>query len=109
MDIKPSNIILGKDNELILIDVGGAGGTTREWLSPAMKEVQAPLMESFQARKENDIWAVGEVLSRMSEAVEREPERLLLQSAASAAKSDPAHVSLTCIASDLSCPPSELK
>ncbi|KAF6818546.1 cell division control protein 2 [Colletotrichum plurivorum] len=63
MDIKPSNVVLDKDGNLILVDVGGFGGVTWEWLSPRVKELLNPefdpLTADFQLRKENDIWTVG--------------------------------------------------
>lgn len=105
MDIKPSNVVLDKDEDLVLIDVGGAGGVTREWLSPTMQQILDPLSTSLQARKENDIWAVGRVLSKMAEAQEREGgQPQLLQSAASKAMDETASASLIQIAANLSVP-----
>lgn len=90
MDIKPSNMVLDKDENLVLIDVGGAGGVTREWLSPEMQQVLDPLSTSFQARKKNDTWAVGRVLCKMAEIQKQtDGQQQLLQSAAAKAMGDP--------------------
>ncbi|CAK7235011.1 hypothetical protein SBRCBS47491_009145 [Sporothrix bragantina] len=62
MDIKPSNMFIGENGDLVLIDVGGAGGFTREWLSPhlqAVEENAEPLDAPLEDRKRNDMWAVG--------------------------------------------------
>ncbi|KAF6808681.1 serine threonine protein kinase [Colletotrichum sojae] len=107
MDIKPSNMVLDKDRILILIDVGGFGGVTWEWLSPTVKELLSPefdpLTADFQLRKENGIWAVGKVLSKMAEAQgEREGQQQLLRSVAEEAMDDPAQASLSRMAANLS-------
>ncbi|KAF6842963.1 hypothetical protein CMUS01_02541 [Colletotrichum musicola] len=102
MDVKPSNVVLDKDENLVLIDVGGAGGVTREWLSPPMLQLLEPLSTSFQVRKENDIWAVGKVLSKMAEAQEQGgKQQQLLRSAAEEAMDDPARASLSRMAANL--------
>lgn len=94
MDIKPSNMVLDKDGNLVLIDVGGAGGVTREWLSPAMRQVLDPLSAPLQDRKQNDIWAVGKMLSEMADASLRSDERLQIQMAAQKAMNSPSLTSL---------------
>lgn len=69
MDLKPENIVLNKDLHAILIDVNGIGGTTRKWLSPEMGLLPEPLSQGIEARKQNDIWALGQILSVMSHAI----------------------------------------
>lgn len=103
MDIKPSNMVLDKDQNLVLIDIGGAGGVTREWLSPKMQQVLDPLSTSLQARKENDTWAVGRVLCKMAEVQKQtDKQQQLLRSAAGKAMGDPIQASLSHIAANLS-------
>ncbi|RMJ05076.1 hypothetical protein CDV36_014254 [Fusarium kuroshium] len=102
MDIKPSNMVLDKDKNLVLIDVGGAGGVTREWLSPKMQQILDPLSTNLQDRKENDTWAVGKVLCRMAEVREQTDEQQQhLRSVADKAMGDPRQASLSDIAADL--------
>lgn len=99
MDIKPSNMVLDEDDNLILIDVGGAGGVTHEWLSPEMQHLLDPLSTSLKARMENDDWAVGRVMLEMAEASRGEQQQLL-RGAAEYAMGNKA--SLSQIATDLS-------
>ncbi|XMA16588.1 hypothetical protein WAI453_009379 [Rhynchosporium graminicola] len=42
MDLKPENVVLNKDNDAVLNDVSGIGGTTRKWLSPEMRLISEP-------------------------------------------------------------------
>lgn len=90
MDVKPSNIVIDKDRNLVLIDVGGAGGVTYGWLSPKMENLLEPLSASLQGRKENDAWAVGKVLSKMAEVAETQGQEaeLLRRAAAEAMRSE---------------------
>jgi serine/threonine protein kinase len=79
MDLKPENIVLSKDLSAILIDPSGIGGTTRKWLSPEMRLLPEPLSQDFEARKQNDIWALGEIISAMADATCDEMERKVLR------------------------------
>lgn len=95
MDIKPSNMVVDKHGNLVLIDVGGAGGVTREWLSPGMQQELDPLAAPLHERKQNDTWAVGKVLSRMADASSaRSDERRQIEMAAKEAMNKPALTSL---------------
>jgi serine/threonine protein kinase len=79
MDLKPENIVLSKDLNAILIDPSGIGGTTRKWLSPEMRHLPKPLSQDIEARKQNDIWALGEILSAIAGATCDEMERRVLR------------------------------
>ncbi|KAH8586633.1 kinase-like domain-containing protein [Bisporella sp. PMI_857] len=68
MDLKPENIVLSRNMHAILIDISGRGGTTRKWLSPEMRSLPEPLSQDIEARKQNDIWALGQILSAMAHA-----------------------------------------
>ncbi|OAA66552.1 protein kinase domain-containing protein [Niveomyces insectorum RCEF 264] len=97
MDIKPSNMVIDKENNLVLIDVGGAGGFTREWLSPSMQALEQnsePLEAPFEDRKQNDMWAVGKTLLHIAETTERSDERFRIEAEASKLMSDPPLASL---------------
>ena len=52
----------------ILIDVSGVGGTSRDWLSPEMRTLSEPLSEDLNSRIQNDIWALGKIVSVMANA-----------------------------------------
>jgi serine/threonine protein kinase len=78
MDLKPRNIVLSKDLNAILIDTSGIGGTTRKWLSPEMRLLPEPLSQDFEARKQNDIWALGQILSAMAQTTCNEGEHRVL-------------------------------
>ncbi|TAQ84557.1 hypothetical protein B7494_g7119 [Chlorociboria aeruginascens] len=79
MDLKPENIVLNKDFHPILIDVSGIGGTTRKWLSPEMRLLLEPWSQGIEARKQNDIWALGQILSVMSQATYSAVEQEVLR------------------------------
>jgi serine/threonine protein kinase len=79
MDLKPRNIVLSKDLNAILIDTSGIGGTTRKWLSPEMRLLPEPLSQDFEARKQNDIWALGQILSAIAQTTCDEMERRVLR------------------------------
>jgi serine/threonine protein kinase len=68
MDLKPENIVLSRNMHAILIDISGSGGISRKWLSPEMRSLPEPLSQNIEARKQNDIWALGQVLSAMAHA-----------------------------------------
>jgi serine/threonine protein kinase len=78
MDLKPENIVLSRNMHAILIDISGVGGTSREWLSPEMKSLPEPLHQDIKARKQNDIWALGQILSAMAHATYDAMERKML-------------------------------
>lgn len=79
MDLKPTNIVLSSiAMEAILIDVSGVGGTSRDWLSPEMRTLSEPLSEDFNSRIQNDIWALGKIVSAMANtASDKTVQRLL--------------------------------
>lgn len=79
MDLKPENIVFSKDLNAILIDPSGIGGTTRKWLSPEMRHLPEPLSQDFEARKQNDIWALGQILSAMAQTTCDEEEHRVLR------------------------------
>ena len=79
MDLKPRNIVFSKDLNIILIDISGIRGTTRKWLSPEMRLLPEPLSQDFEARKQNDIWALGQILSAMAQTTCDEIERRVLR------------------------------
>ncbi|CAK7270901.1 hypothetical protein SEPCBS57363_004342 [Sporothrix epigloea] len=106
MDIKCSNMVIDKEKNLVLIDIGGAGGFTWEWLSPAMSQVEEPLEASFEDRKQNDMWAVGKVLLLIAEAAGDIDERRLVEAEASKLMSDPPLASLRQVSASLFFPPS---
>ncbi|CAK7229818.1 hypothetical protein SCUCBS95973_007356 [Sporothrix curviconia] len=104
MDIKPSNMVIDKDESLILIDVGGAGGFTREWLSPYMSVVEEnnaaePLDMPLEDRKRNDMWAVGKIMLLMATGDEKQSQDI--QAAARKLMADPPLTTLRQIAADL--------
>lgn len=70
MDIKPSNIVLDKDDNAILIDISGIGGMTYEWRAPEIRDEIDTFSLPFENRRLNDIWAYGMLLERIAEQVE---------------------------------------
>ncbi|KAK3332877.1 kinase-like domain-containing protein [Cercophora scortea] len=85
MDLKPTNIVITADWNVVLIDISGIGGVTREWLSPEMLNDIKPLSRSMEARKCNDIWALGKMLSAMADVSHVGEESQLLRDIAQAA------------------------
>jgi serine/threonine protein kinase len=103
MDLKPENIVLSKDLNAILIDTSGIGGTTRKWLSPEMRHQPNPLAQDIEARKQNDIWAVGQILWEMAQITgDKEEHRVLSEVSRLAATEDTPRIPLGDIASILS-------
>jgi serine/threonine protein kinase len=69
MDLKPSNVVLSVEADAVLIDISGIGGVTGQWLSPEMLESKKnPLSWSIATQRQNDIWAIGQVLLVMADA-----------------------------------------
>ncbi|KAL2020269.1 hypothetical protein VTK56DRAFT_8593 [Thermocarpiscus australiensis] len=95
MDLKPSNVVISADFDAVLIDVSGIGGVTRQWLSPEMLNENDPLSGSIEARKQNDIWALGKMLSAMADVCCAEDEEQLLRSIARSATRPPPQISLS--------------
>ncbi|RDL37627.1 Uncharacterized protein BP5553_05060 [Venustampulla echinocandica] len=95
MDLKPQNIVISVDFNAILIDISGIGGVTHEWLSPEMRDLPDPLSQNIESRIQNDIWALGTMLSAMASASSNELEKQLLRSVAQGATADvPPRISL---------------
>ncbi len=69
MDLKPSNIVIDRDRNAVLIDISGIGGVTYEWLAPELRDEDA-LSFPLEGRKLNDIWAYGKWLSAIAESVD---------------------------------------
>ncbi|CZT43605.1 uncharacterized protein RSE6_03666 [Rhynchosporium secalis] len=67
MDLKPEDVVLNQHNDAVLNDVSGIGGTTRKWLSPEMRLISQPWSQEIEARKQNDIWALGQIFSVISQ------------------------------------------
>jgi hypothetical protein len=71
LDTKPSNTALGSQQNAILIDIGGTGGFTLEWLSPEMaasiqqNTEMIPINAPFEDRVATDCWAYGRLLSSL--------------------------------------------
>lgn len=78
MDLRPANIVLSKKNHAILIDISGIGGTTRKWLSPEMMSLPEPMAQDIEARKQNDIWALGQIFAAMAHATYNSIEQEVL-------------------------------
>lgn len=79
MDLKPSNIVISATRRAVLIDISGIDGVSNEWLSPSMEKIAEPLEQSVEARKQNDIWALGKMLATMAAKTEYQSERELLE------------------------------
>lgn len=88
MDLKPENIVISKEQNAILIDVSGIGGVTHDWLSPEMQQEIDPLSHNIKSQKQNDIWALGKLLSIMAESSHHDMEKQLLMSIALHATSE---------------------
>lgn len=82
MDLKPSNIVISTTWKAVLIDISGIDGVSNEWLSPSMWETAEPLEQSIEARKQNDIWALGKIFAAMAAKTGYKWERELLEHAA---------------------------
>lgn len=69
LDIKPSNVVLDKEQNAFLIDIGGSGCYTWEWLSPEMQVFieenpeKTPVNACMDIQVATDCWAYGKLLS----------------------------------------------
>ncbi|KAL1959743.1 hypothetical protein VTO42DRAFT_1329 [Malbranchea cinnamomea] len=72
MDIKPSNIVLDREGNAILIDVGGMG-ITRSWLAPEMELKEWPIDTPSQMRLPNEVWAYGKLLLGIATRLDGNP------------------------------------
>ena len=87
MDLKPSNIVLSINDDAIIIDISGVG-VTRAWLAPWMHEVDDPFSLPWDARRRNDIWAYGTLLSMMVQFESNEQNAKLLQEVIEATRTE---------------------
>ncbi|RDW76889.1 uncharacterized protein DSM5745_06881 [Aspergillus mulundensis] len=68
VDMKPANVVLDAHQNAILIDIGGTGGFSWEWLSPEMSQAMRagnefiPTTAPFKERVATDCWAYGRIL-----------------------------------------------
>ncbi|KAK3693127.1 kinase-like domain-containing protein [Podospora appendiculata] len=85
MDLKLANIVVTADWNAVLIDISGIGGVTREWLSPEFHDEGDPLSWDMEARKSNDVWALGKILTAMADVSCVEEESQLLRRIAQSA------------------------
>jgi serine/threonine protein kinase len=95
MDLKPSNVVISVDMNAVLIDISGIGGVTRQWLSPEMLKEDDPMPQSLEARKQKDIWALGQMLLAMAEACSDAQEKQLLRSISLIANKSPPRAPLS--------------
>ncbi|KXG50234.1 uncharacterized protein PGRI_062010 [Penicillium griseofulvum] len=66
MDIKPSNVVLDYDGNVVPIDISGIDGVTHEWRAPETQDEILPIELPFQARRLNDMWAYGKLLAEIA-------------------------------------------
>ena len=95
MDLKPANVVISADFDAVLIDVSGIGGVTRQWLSPEMLGEKSPLSCSIEARKQNDLWALGRIMLTMADTCCADHEEQLLRRIAQAATRPPPRLPLS--------------
>ncbi len=80
-DLKPSNVVISAEWDIVLIDFSGVG-VTREWMSPEMRDRDDPHVQNIEVRKRNDVWVFGKMLSIMADASGSGEETELLKSVA---------------------------
>jgi Protein kinase domain len=77
MDLKPSNIVISINDDAVIIDISGMA-VTKDWLAPEIREVDDPISLPWEARRRNDIWAYGMLLSMMVQFESNEEKARLL-------------------------------
>lgn len=77
MDLKPSNIVINTNGDAVIIDISGIA-FTNGWLAPEMQEIDEPISLPWEARRCNDIWAYGTLLSMIAQFESDESQGRLL-------------------------------
>lgn len=77
MDLKPSNIVVNTNGDAVIIDISGIA-FTNGWLAPEMHEMDDPISLPWEARRRNDIWAYGTLLSMIAQLESDENQARLL-------------------------------
>ncbi|KAF4637061.1 hypothetical protein G7Y89_g1014 [Cudoniella acicularis] len=94
MDLKPENIVISVDLNAILIDISGCEAS-HSWLSPEIRNLPDPLSQTITSRKQNDVWALGKIISEIADALYNYEEQQFLRSIALEAMSEiPTRISL---------------
>lgn len=89
MDLKPSNIVININDDAVIIDISGIA-VTKDWLAPEMRAVDDPISLPWEARRRNDIWAYGTLLSMMVQLEsDEEKARVLHEVIADTRKEEP--------------------
>lgn len=66
MDLKPSNIVISNKGDAVINDMSGTA-VMKESLAPELHEVDDPISPPWEARRRNDIWAYGTLLSMIAQ------------------------------------------
>lgn len=77
MDLKPSNIMININGDAVIIDISGIA-FTNGCLAPEMHEMDDPISLPWEARRCNDIWAYGKLLSMIAQLESDEEQARLL-------------------------------
>jgi serine/threonine protein kinase len=77
MDLKPRNLVIDENWHMVLIDISGIGGTTREWLLPELVDASEECFKDWEIQVRSDTWALGKILSLIAASCHG-TERLLL-------------------------------